>query len=193
MKSDEMLKSWSEMSDEILSGMAGWRQQHSRATFREIEEEVDKRLSVLRARMLSDAAMRSAQAEWQEGGREAICPTCGTKLEKKGKKKRKLHTRGGLEVELEQDYWKFAFARSGHFKQKTFVFRQTGSPQSHRSGTFLLPFPLHLLPKQPHSPIFVREIGGMPAGQGACLALAAPFVKNAKVLRYSHAFLRVGV
>ena len=50
MKSDEMLKSWSEMSDEILSGMAEWRQQHSWATFREIEEEVEKRLSLFEGR-----------------------------------------------------------------------------------------------------------------------------------------------
>jgi uncharacterized protein with PIN domain len=104
MKRDEMLKSWNGMSEEIISGMAEWRQQHPKATFREIEEEVDKRLSVLRARMLSDAAMRSAQAEWQEGVGSAICPTCGTKLEKKGKKKRGLQTRGGQEVELEREY-----------------------------------------------------------------------------------------
>ena len=104
MKRDEMLRSWNGMSEEIISGMAEWRQQHPKATFREIEEEVDKRLSVLRARMLSDAAMRSAQAEWQEGVGSALCPTCGTKLEKKGKKKRRLQTRGGQEVELEREY-----------------------------------------------------------------------------------------
>ena len=104
MKSDEMLKSWNGMGEEIISGMAEWRQQHPKATFREIEEEVDKRLSILRVRMLSDAAMRSAQAEWQEGGGEVVCPTCGTRLEKKGKKKRRLSTRGGQEVELEREY-----------------------------------------------------------------------------------------
>ena len=51
------------MSAEIISGMAEWRQRHSKATFREIEEEVDKRLAVLRARMLSDAAIGSAEMD----------------------------------------------------------------------------------------------------------------------------------
>ena len=104
MNGDEMRKGWHVMSEEIISGMAEWRQQHPRATFREIEEEVDKRLSVLRVRMLSDAAMRSTQAEWAEGSREAECPHCGAGLVKKGKKRRKLQTRGGQEVELEREY-----------------------------------------------------------------------------------------
>ena len=104
MNAEEMRKRWSGLSDEIISGMAEWRQQHPTATFREIETEVDNRLSVLRARMLSDAAMGSALAEWAGGSREAICPACGAELEQKGKKKRKLQTCGGQEVELEREY-----------------------------------------------------------------------------------------
>lgn len=104
MNGDEMRKRWSVMSEEVISGMAEWRQQHPKATFREIEEEVDKRLCVLRVRMISDAAISSAQAEWEQGSREAVCPNCGAKLVKKGKKKRKLQTRGGQEVELEREY-----------------------------------------------------------------------------------------
>jgi len=64
MNGDEMRKRWNGLSEEIVSGMAEWREQHPKATFREIETEVDKRLAVLRAQMLSDAAIRSAQAEW---------------------------------------------------------------------------------------------------------------------------------
>lgn len=104
MNGDEMRESWKGMSEEIISGMAEWRLRHPKATFREIEAEVDKRLSVLRARMLTDAAIRSAQAEWKQGSWEVVCPTCGVRLEPKGKKKRKLATRGGQEVELEREY-----------------------------------------------------------------------------------------
>ena len=104
MNGGEMRKRWSGLSEEIMSGMAEWRQQHPKASLREIEAEVDKRLAVLRARMISDAAVRSSQAEWEEGNREVVCPTCGAKLEGKGKKKRKLQTRGGQEVELEREY-----------------------------------------------------------------------------------------
>lgn len=104
MNGEEMRKRWSGLSDQIISGMAEWRQQHTAATFREIEAEVDKRLSVLRARMLSDAATSSAFAEWAGGSREASCPACGARLEQNGKKKRKLQTHGGQEVELEREY-----------------------------------------------------------------------------------------
>jgi len=104
MNGDEMRRSWNGLSEEIISGIAEWRQQHPKATFREIEAEVDKHLAVLRARMLSDAAIRSAQAEWDEASREVVCPDCGTRLEQKGIKKRKLQTRGGQEVALEREY-----------------------------------------------------------------------------------------
>jgi len=104
MKGEGIRESWKGMSEEIVSGMEEWRVQHPKATFREIEDEVDKRLSVLRVRMLKDAAIRSAQAEWESGDREVVCPKCGVKLEPTGKKKRKLETRGGQAVELEREY-----------------------------------------------------------------------------------------
>jgi YgiT-type zinc finger domain-containing protein len=104
MNSEKMRQSWNGMSEEIISGIAEWRQQHPQATFRELEEEVDRRLSVLRAKMLADAALSSVQTEWESGGREVLCPECGKPLEKKGKKKRRLQTRGGQEVELEREY-----------------------------------------------------------------------------------------
>ncbi len=104
MNGEEMRKSWKGMSEEVISGMAEWREQHPKATFREIEEEVDQRLSELRVRMLSDAAMSSGEREWTGGEEAVVCPTCGAKLEKKGKKKRKLQTQGGREVEIEREY-----------------------------------------------------------------------------------------
>jgi DNA repair exonuclease SbcCD ATPase subunit len=104
MNGEEMRQKWNRMSAEILSGMAEWQAQHPKATFREIEAEVDKRLSELRAKMLSDAAKLNEEERWQVGGEGAICPNCGAKLEKKGKKKRRLETLGGQEVELEREY-----------------------------------------------------------------------------------------
>lgn len=104
MNTSVIQKSWSRMSEEIISGMVEWRQQNPKATFGEIETEVDKRLSGLRARMLADAAMSSVAAEWETGEQEMICPDCGEKLVKKGKKKRRLQTRGGQEVELEREH-----------------------------------------------------------------------------------------
>lgn len=100
MKTPELEKNWKVMGDEAISGMLEWRQQHPHATFREIETEVDERLAAMRARMLSDTAMASKAAEWETVENEPVCSECGTKLEKKGKRKRHLKTRGGQEIEL---------------------------------------------------------------------------------------------
>jgi YgiT-type zinc finger domain-containing protein len=102
-KGEETKKSWNSLSEEISNEVMEWRGQHAKATLREIEEEVDKRLSELRVRMLSDTAVRSASADWGDG-KAGLCPKCGAELEKKGRKKRKLQTRGGQEIELERQY-----------------------------------------------------------------------------------------
>jgi hypothetical protein len=104
MKLEETGKVWRGVSEEIIVGMSEWRQQNPKATFREIEEELDRRLSELRARMLADLAVASASAEWESGAEAPICPKCGAKLKPNGKKKRKLQTRGGREVELVREY-----------------------------------------------------------------------------------------
>jgi len=104
MKQGEVQANWNGLSAEILQGIAEWREQHPKATLREIEAEIDQRLSALRAKMISDTAMASAQAEWERGASEVVCRSCGEKLEKQGKKKRKLETQGGRTVELIREY-----------------------------------------------------------------------------------------
>jgi YgiT-type zinc finger domain-containing protein len=104
MKKAELEKTWKGMGDEAISGMLDWRLQHPKATLREIEKEVDERLAAMRARMLSDAALASNTSDWEIAGQVPVCPNCGMELTKKGKKKRKLQTRGGQEIELEREY-----------------------------------------------------------------------------------------
>ncbi len=50
MNPEEMQQKWSLLSTEIISGMAECRLQHPKASFREVEAEVDQRLSGLRAK-----------------------------------------------------------------------------------------------------------------------------------------------
>jgi YgiT-type zinc finger domain-containing protein len=105
MNKAEMEKNWTKVGEEAISGMLEWRQQHPKATFREIEREVDNRLAKMRARMLEDAALASEQREWEKGAeKQPVCPSCGGELEKKGKKKRKMQTTGGEEIKLEREY-----------------------------------------------------------------------------------------
>jgi hypothetical protein len=103
MKKEKLQEKWREMSEAMIVGMNEWRERHPRATLREIEMEIDKRLSGMRAQMITDTVMKSPSAEWGEGETE-VCPKCGGKLMKKGKKKRKLETQGGKEIEMEREY-----------------------------------------------------------------------------------------
>ena len=103
MKRGDLKQGWSGMSEEMLDEVAQWREEHPRATMREIEDEIDKRLSALRAKMVSDTANASERAKW-ETAQGVQCPDCGAKLIKKGKKKRVLLTRDGREIELDREY-----------------------------------------------------------------------------------------
>lgn len=104
MKKEKAEEKWRNLSEEVIAGTSAWREKHPKATLREIEEEVDKRLSVMRARMIADTAMKSLSAEWEAGEKAGVCPECGGELLKKGKKKRKLQTRERQEIELEREY-----------------------------------------------------------------------------------------
>jgi hypothetical protein len=59
MKRDGLQKRWQGKSDAILAGVAEWRAAHPKAILREIEAEIDERLSELRAKMISDTANES--------------------------------------------------------------------------------------------------------------------------------------
>lgn len=104
MKKEKAEESWRQLSEAVIQGTSAWRESHPKATLREIEAEIDKRLSEMRARIISDTAMNSVSADWVSGEQAAVCPQCGVALRKKGKKKRKLETQGGQQVELEREY-----------------------------------------------------------------------------------------
>ena len=99
-------QSWHALSEEILTGMHAWRQQHPKATLREMETEVDARLARLRARMLEDMALQSAAADWEpvHVADQPQCPQCGVPLKPRGKQTRHLQTHGGRELTLERRY-----------------------------------------------------------------------------------------
>jgi hypothetical protein len=93
---------WRELAEEALTGMADWRLQHPKATFREIEVAVDERLARLRARMLQDAALASAAADLHgmPAGERPACPACGHRLEARGRSARRLTTSHDQPIEL---------------------------------------------------------------------------------------------
>ena len=91
---------WQAECDEIIVGMTEWRVQHPRATLREIEAAVDERLARLRAKMLTDLALRSSAADWRAARPEAAekCPHCGHRLQVGGAHTRRLQSHGGQDI-----------------------------------------------------------------------------------------------
>ncbi len=100
MDREKMGRRWSELAEEAFTGMAEWREQHPKATFREIETAVDERLAAVRARMLEDAALASAATELGD----SECPECGHKLGNGGKQQRTLLTNHNKQVTLQRRY-----------------------------------------------------------------------------------------
>lgn len=90
----------------MLTGMSEWRQQHPRATLREIEEAMDERLNKLRAGMLEELVKMSPQADWSATPKQErpVCERCGKALVSRGKQRRQLQTSGGQQVEIERSY-----------------------------------------------------------------------------------------
>lgn len=97
---------WRAMADEVWTAVSDWRAAHPKATFSEIEREVEARLSALRVRMLEDIALASASADvtmLSEASRPS-CPECAGRLEARGKQTRALQTMRGDVVSLRRSY-----------------------------------------------------------------------------------------
>lgn len=106
MSQEEMKEKWRAVSEEVLTGMAQWRKEHPKATFAEIEEEVERRMARLRTSLLQEAAQESELSTWNQRPKEQrpVCPQCQTPLVARGKQRRKIKTQGGQAVQLERQY-----------------------------------------------------------------------------------------
>jgi hypothetical protein len=99
---------WDAQAQEAFLDLREWRALHPQATLAAIEQELDRRLERLRARMLADLALASQAADLQRtqasSGERACCPQCGTPLHDGGAHQRTLVTLGNQPVELVRDY-----------------------------------------------------------------------------------------
>ncbi len=98
---------------EILAGMREWRKAHPKATFVEIETEMEARIKGLREQVMGEIIAMSAATEADE--RIVHCPECGAEMERRGKRKRRLQGAGGSEVELEREYLECPACGAGFF------------------------------------------------------------------------------
>jgi hypothetical protein len=74
MSRDTSQETWQELGVDVLTGMREWRQQHPKATWREIEAALDERLNRLRAQMLQDLAQESDAAHWSQSPEKQQAP-----------------------------------------------------------------------------------------------------------------------
>jgi NADH pyrophosphatase NudC (nudix superfamily) len=94
---------WQMVMDEMLSGLTEWRQQHPKATFRDIEQETMRRISSLQARLMSDLAQTSEATTWT-AETTAVCPECGAEMRPDGQRTRHLQGLGGADIPLQRSY-----------------------------------------------------------------------------------------
>ena len=91
------------MESEIERGMREWRQGHPKATLREIEVELESRLSQFRVRVMEEMVRGSASVEWVAGAGPK-CPECGEEMKARGKAKRELTNGDGKQIVLKREY-----------------------------------------------------------------------------------------
>jgi hypothetical protein len=97
-------RDWAGIMQESVLGLQDWRAGHPQATFAEIEVELDRRWSVLRAAMLADLALASA-ATAGAAAPTVPCPQCGgTQLRDEGPRERTVRTLGHAPVTLRRAY-----------------------------------------------------------------------------------------
>ena len=97
---------WGEAAEPVWAELVGWRATHPKATFSEIEAELDRQLNRVRARVLGDLALATAAADVGAASVEERprCVQCGVMLQAQGQEERGLVTQGGAEVRLERSY-----------------------------------------------------------------------------------------
>jgi hypothetical protein len=98
MKQD-FTANWHAETEAVITGVKEWRLAHPQATLKEIEQEIDRQLARVRARMLADAALASVTEE-----QPPLCPTCGQRMAWRGTHPRRLVTQHEQAVELERHY-----------------------------------------------------------------------------------------
>jgi RNA polymerase-binding transcription factor DksA len=101
MKKEER---WQGEFEEASKQVTEWREKHPRASFTDIENNVDKQLAKVRAAMIQELAMESELRDIKQlkAGERPKCPGCGKPLAANGKQSRQLITTHEQVVKLER-------------------------------------------------------------------------------------------
>lgn len=90
----------------VGDGLREWRAAHPRASWSEIEGELDARWYPVRARLLEEAALSSTAANLaaQVPSARPCCPSCGTMLVDRGQHERLVTVHGNQAIRLRRSY-----------------------------------------------------------------------------------------
>lgn len=105
-RAQQRVAEWAAVAEAAFAEVTAWRQQHPRATLREVETPIDERLAKPRAQMLRDTALASAAADRAGVAAEERppCPARGQQLQPRGQQGRPLTTAPGQPVILTRGY-----------------------------------------------------------------------------------------
>ena len=106
---------WNEEAERQFAEIAAWRAAHPAASLDDIEEAIEARLSSLRARLLTDTVQTSAKTDLGDGEQRERCPTCGTRLQRRGHARREVQTAEGAVIPIERAYGTCPRCRAGVF------------------------------------------------------------------------------
>src|SRR5215469_18218978 len=108
---------WRDLSEHMLTEITEWRRSHPKATLREIEDEVHRRMSRLEAQLIQDTAQQSQSRVWSGASRQErpLCPVCGTPFQARGKRQRTLQGSGGQAITLHREYGTYPSCGTGLF------------------------------------------------------------------------------
>lgn len=84
--------------DKTAKQIREWQEANPQATLTEMERAIDEELEKLRRQIITGLVK---ERESQEDGKTA-CPNCERNMGKNGKRKRRLKTKGGEEIEYER-------------------------------------------------------------------------------------------
>jgi RNase P subunit RPR2 len=117
MQQEDFDRDWEAASKEMLTEMKAWRRAHPRATWAEMEQELDRRLRQLRGEMLEDMAQASALADVRAlaEAERPVCPHCRAHLGPRGQETRTLRTDGDHEITLTRSYAVCPHCHTGFF------------------------------------------------------------------------------
>lgn len=94
------------LSDQALTQVNAWREQHPHATLQQIEQAVDEHLAPLRAKLIEDAALASPLHDLTTLTPEQrpTCANCQQPLEPQGQSERTLTTNHEQSIILKRSY-----------------------------------------------------------------------------------------